>query len=131
MAQITHTFLRNFSRPGESIATTVPVSADAEDCRNIAVPTGPSLVDYEVDLTVTVANLKSVYMLSDQPLTLHANTDGGQLIALAAGQPLEWTYLDGSTNPLGASNITKFLIANGTSSAASLIIRVLADSTPA
>lgn len=124
----THTFSQNFARAGETLSSQASVTADAEIAVDPVVAIG---TDYEVDLAVTVAKLKSVYLLADQALHMNANTGAGQAIDLVANQAIAWTLAgNGGTSPLGSADVTKLLVDNATAVAVNLKIRILYDSTP-
>ena len=129
----THTFSQNFARPGETLSSQLSVTADGEVALDPNTPTGipASSTAYEVDMAITVAKLKSVYLLADQNLSIKVNTSGGQAITLVAAQANQWTLVgNGGTSPLGSADVTKLLVDNAAAVAAKLQIRILYDSTP-
>lgn len=75
--------------------------------------------------------LASVYILSDQDLTLKTNSTGSpdDTIILTANKPVIWYAGCGWTNPLTV-DVTKFYLTNGGGTSATFRARFLYDSTP-
>lgn len=126
----THTIRTQWTSPngGVDVAGVVSEVADAEQNRSLAV--AASTPDQEFDLDFLLADLKSIFMLASEDLTIETNaTDhaGGQQIDLVAGVPFVWCQSSGAANPITA-NVTRIFVTNAEARAATLEIRVLFDS---
>lgn len=124
---ITHTTRIQWTSPngGVGIAASVSESADAEQNRILAIAAAN---DQEFDLDFLFADLKSIFMLADQDMTVETNAadhTGGQQIDLVAGVPFWWAESSGVTNPITA-NVTKIFVS--AAAAGALDIRILFDS---
>jgi len=87
------------------------ITADAEVNWAVQVPAGEVA---EVDAPITVANIKSAFITSNQPVTVDTNaTDGtgGQVIPIAAGKSVAWNNQMTTVCPF-TPDITKFFIHN-------------------
>lgn len=129
MADLSHTLTLSWARNGESIAQTVTPTADGEANRNVTITNGA--VNTEVDIVIDVSAVSSLYILTDQALTLKTNSTGApdDTITLAANKPLIWYSGCGWTNPLTV-DVTKFYFSNASGSDATVKVRVLQDTTP-
>ncbi len=124
---ITHTTRTQWTSPngGVEISGTVSETADAEQNRSLAIA---AAADQEFDLDFLFADLKSVFMLATEAMTVETNaTDhaGGDEIELVADVPFAWTASSGLPNPFTA-NVTKIYVTAAT--AGQLDIRILFDS---
>lgn len=82
----------------------------------------------EYDVALTLANVKSLVLYSDQPVTIKTNSTSSpqDTITLAAKQQKIFTAdgLAGGANPF-AGNLTKFFITNAGASDANVKFRAL------
>lgn len=86
-----------------------------------------------VDLAFALAQLKVVYLASDQAITIKTNSSGApqETINLLANVPLLWTEDDyQASSTLFAGDVTALYLTNGSGSAAAVEMRVLLDGTP-
>ena len=128
----THKITRGFDRaqsPADAVTHTEEVSADAEDNRDIAVP--DSSTDLEVAITIDADQIKSLYIVSDQAVTLETNSGSApdDTFSLVANKPLQWTTGDYHSNPITA-DVTSIFLTNSSGEAATVKVRLLQDSTP-
>jgi hypothetical protein len=102
-------------------------SADGQLARNIAVP--DSTTDMLVALTLDIDQIKAIYMVSDQALTVETNTTGGiDTINLLADKPLLWQNDSYFANPF-STDVTALYLTNASGSAATFQLEVVFDST--
>ena len=85
-------------------------------------------VNKEIDIALTVANLKSLVLFSDQAVTLKTNSTSSpqDTIAMQASKEIVWTT-DGAAGgaiPF-AGNITKFYVSNAGTKDANFQFRAL------
>lgn len=126
----THTLVQNWTDGvntlSSSIATTAGLSKEWTE--TIA----DSETDKQVTANIDVSALKSLYILSDQDMTLETNSGStpDDTIALKANKPVVWESSSGYfSNPLTA-DVTALFFTNASGSAANLKIRTLEDPTP-
>ena len=126
---ITHTLTLSWSRNGESIAQTVPVDASGETNRNVTVP--PATTDMRVDINIDADKVQSLYVLSDQAVTIETNsaTVPGNTLTIAANKPYIWYSGCGLTNPITVDVTASIYLTNPGSTAANVRIRILEDVT--
>lgn len=76
---------------------------------------GASQTDLLVPMAFTTANLMSIFLLSDQNMTLETNSGGSpsNTFSLVANVPFVWQYQSGVTNPFSA-DVTAFYVTNTT-----------------
>jgi len=127
----THTVVTGYSTGTEGQLTSGAVSITADSQRDFhGSIAGSPTVNVEVDWAITVANLKSILLLSDKALTIYTNaasTGAPQdTIALAAGVAVVWN----GGAALFAGNVTKLFVTVTGAAAANLKIRALLDQTP-
>ena len=72
-----------------------------------------SQTDLLVPVSFTTANLRSIFLLSDQNLTLKTNSSGSpaNTFTITANVPFVWQYQSGVTNPFG-TDVTAFYVTN-------------------
>lgn len=125
---ITHTTRLTWTSPGGvDITASVSESADAEQNRELAI--AASTPDQQFDLDFAFADLKSIFMLADQDLTIETNdgTTPDDTISLVAGVPFWWCDSSGLPNPFSA-DISAIFVTNAEAETATLKIRALFDS---
>lgn len=128
MAQ--HSITRGWAQAGLSYQKTQNVVADSEVNADVAVP--DSSTDLEALLPVDVSQVKSIFILSDQDVTLETN-DGStpaDTIALKADVPLIWELSNGYYDCPFSEDVTAMYFTNASGSAATVQIRTLQDLTP-
>lgn len=104
------------SGPVDSVVITTPVEINlgkSGTSSDIQVGVGDVV---EVDVNITVANIASFFMESDQPMRVRTNSElaPSQEFALVAKTAMGWNNQDlphGATNPL-TTNVTKFFLYN-------------------
>lgn len=124
-----HILTLSWTRESESITQRSTTTADGE--KNIDVALTASVANKQVNLTLTVANLKSVYIQTDVEITLKTNSSGtpDQTLTIEPGTPLIWNETMASACPI-EDNITAFYITNTEATAGTAKLRFLEDVTP-
>ena len=91
-----------------------------------------SSTDLEVTFTLDVSAIQSIYIKSDEDLTLETNSGGSptDTITLKAGVPYIWHAGSYHTNLLTADITANIFLTNASGSAALLEIEVVTDPTP-
>ena len=81
----------------------------------ISLAVGASQTDLLVPTTFAVANLRSIFLLSTQNMTLETNSGSSpaNTFTLTANVPFAWQYQSGITNPFG-TDVTAFYVTNTT-----------------
>jgi len=126
----THTLTSSINNGAGSVSRSVSFTGDARDSRVIAVPT-PS-TDLLVNIAIDVDQIKSLYIVADQNLTLETNNSAApdNTIALKANKPfIYWTTSYYYVSVLTV-DVTKIYVTNASGTAATLYIELLQDSTP-
>lgn len=117
------------SAGGRSINKSNTYSADGLEAREVSI--ADSVTDQLVNFTLDVSELKSIYMVSDQDLTVETNDSAApqETISLLADKPLLWQHDSYFAIPF-AGNITKLYLTNSSGSTAIFNLEVVHDSTP-
>lgn len=100
---VTHTITRSITRGGATKSASKAIAAGQEVVIDDTV--AQSQTDLLYELTIDVSQLKSLYIVSDQDLTLETNADdhaGGDLLTLKANQPVIWQLNDACACPITA-----------------------------
>jgi hypothetical protein len=86
--------------------------------------------DVLVALSVDVSQVKGVYILSDQALTLETNSSGSPTNTLTLVANIPYIWYTGKYDTLKfTSDITALYVTNASASAANLTIEILTDPT--
>ncbi len=124
----THILATNWNGGGVSLSRSSSYSASAEQNIDEAIP--DSSTDLEVALVLDVSEIKSIYMVSDQALTVETNlVSGTDTIVLVADVPYIWYTGSYYTNLL-ATDVTKLFLTNASGSTANFKLRCVVDATP-
>lgn len=107
---------------GTITSTTDTYLVDSEVNLDEVVAAGQTNKEY--DISITQANIKTMVLMSTQPVTLKTNSTSApqETIVLVANKQLVWT-LDHIEAKFFAGNITKFYVTNGGSVDATLKFR--------
>lgn len=127
----THTFAQNCNDGAVNTAKSRTVT-DALVV-NFDHTIADSVTDDDVVVAVDVSQLKSLYVVSTQDVTMEWNDGSGTQgsIALKAGAPLIWISTDGYYgNPLGATDVSTLYFTNASGASADITFRALVDPTP-
>lgn len=113
----------------QSLTKNVTKSADGSLSRVFDVPASTS--DHEVALAIDVSEIKSIYIQSNQNITLETNetTAPPDTLALLADEPYLWWTGWLYTNLL-TTDITTTFWTNGTTNVATVHIEGVVDPTP-
>lgn len=128
----THKHTLSVTTPEGAVTKKVSVTGDANEGLDVTI--AGLATDTLVNVAFTQAGLKSIYIVTDQDLSLETNATNhasGDIIALSANKPLQW-YTGGPV-PLTTwfnFDVTKFYFTNAGATAANVTIRILRDSTP-
>jgi hypothetical protein len=123
------TFTQQVQTPAGLTSQATTVTASAMLALDESVATGST--DTLINGAFTYAEVKGVYILSDQAITIETNaTDhtGGDILTMTANVPKVY-FTNFGVNPF-AFNVTKFYVTNASGSTANITIRVLYDATP-
>lgn len=127
---VTHTTTLGCTGPvGASLSASIAVEADEEV--NLSVDLATAVTNQEYDWAIEGDNMQSLYILSDQAVTIKVNSTSvpDLTIALAAGVPYSWFVGMGFTNPLAGVTVTKIYVTNASGSTAAIQISCLQDVT--
>src|ERR1051326_2775332 len=127
----THTVGKTYKTDSGTLASpTQTFTADSEVNYKGAIPANTT--NGEIDLAITVANVRSMMLYSDQDVTIKTNssTTPQETISLKAKIMLQWDTTHTETIPY-AGNVTKFYVTTGSiATAANLVVTHLVDQTP-
>lgn len=124
-----HTVTQRVTTPGRTVNSEKAYSGDAQESRTIAI--ADSVTDQLVNLTLDVSQIKSVYMVSDQDITVETNdgTTPTDTINLKADVAVLWNADIGYSNPFTA-DVTALYLSNASGSAATFEMEIVHDATP-
>jgi hypothetical protein len=128
---ISHTLTLSWARNGETISQTVTVEAEGE--RNYNVTVNASTTDKQVECPIDVSEVKSLYIHSDQTVTVEFNDNAGAQgsFTVTANKPVIYYVGCGwDLSDLLPADVTNFYITNAGGTAAAVKIRILEDTTP-
>ena len=111
-----HTITRSFASGSGTLTSSTTYNGNIEVDISESCPASTTT---EIDVAITVANLQSLYMKSDQIVVIKVNdtTSPTKTFTLPANEAYIWPN-GGDTNPLGASNVTKIYVIVTTGPAA-------------
>ncbi len=125
-----HIFTLNWNRVGDQNANNVTNSGDGEHNHGpITVTASGNVV---VDSDIDVSKLVSLYIITDQDLTMTTNDDGtpDDTFALKAGKPMIWYSGCGLPNPFASAvDVLSFKLDNAGASNATFNMYCLVDNT--
>jgi hypothetical protein len=112
-------------KTGEGTVISVNQNYVADGQMDIDDIVPPSTTNKEYDLPITLANVKSLVISSDQALTIKTNSSvtPSDTITVKAGIPITWNTDNINSIPF-ATNVAKMFITNGGSNSANLKVRV-------
>ncbi len=124
----THSIERRWTDGSTTDAATASQTADGRDDRDIAVPA--STTDMAVAFALDVSQAKSLFITSDQDITIKTNSSSApdDTLTLKANQAVAWQYGDVPDGPFG-TDVTVLYITNAGASSATLKVRCLVDTT--
>jgi hypothetical protein len=128
-----HTVTYSWSSPTDAAVTqAITNTNEMESNLDVAVPM--STTNQEMDVGWTNSLLKSLFIFSDQTLTLYSNHPSGSApdntVTVTANTPVIYQAGMGFANPFVTADVTKMYVTNAGGSTANLKIRMLRDSTP-
>jgi len=125
----THKINQDWQAGNESISKQITITADGE--ANLEVAVADESTDLAINIAIDYSALKSLYIVSDQDLTVETNdgTTPDDTLTLLAGKPIVWFEGCGFTNPLSA-DVTALYATNASGADATLTIKTLQDATP-
>lgn len=129
----THVVTRSYrDSSGNSLVKAESITNNTESTYSDSIPDSTS--NAEVDMVLTVANLKSICINSSAAITIKTNSTSSPddtLVLVAGGQCIVWSLAtDGTAKRPLTANTTKFYITNASGGPAQVDIRILADQTP-
>lgn len=126
---IDHILTRGWQKGSDILTKSQTVSADQEIGIDASMPIAN---DQLVALALDVSQMKGMFLLADQDLTLETNnaTTPAATIALKANVPLIWESTSGYfANPLGVTDVTALYVTNASAAVAKLQCKFLTDPT--
>ncbi|VTR99240.1 unnamed protein product [Gemmata massiliana] len=127
---ISHSLTLSWARNGEAITNVVTVTANGETNLDLTVPANTT--DLRADIDLDADKIQSLYILSDQNVTIETNsgTSPGNTLTIGANKPYVWYLGCGLTNPITTDVAASIYVTNpSTTLAANVQIRVLQDMT--
>lgn len=128
----THTITRGLSRPGsEPSSQQAAVTGGLENNLSESIP--DESADLAVGWNVDQSEIQSLYISSDQDVTIKTNSDSvpDDTFALKANQPIAWAVDDVGACPITADVTAGLFVTNASGAPAALEIYCLVDPTPA
>jgi len=126
-----HKITTTWERVGanERVDGEVTITADSEANADIALAIDDA--DVQVNLSVIVAQLKSLYIKATTGVTIKTNDaeTPDDTINLVEGQVLQWDTDSPFANPF-TEDVTALYVSENDSTAGELTIRTLQDATP-
>jgi len=115
---------------GRVIRNSNNYTGDASESRSIDVP--DSSTDLQVNLEIDITQIKAIYIVSTQNVTLETNSGSTptDTIALLANKPYVWFSDSYFVNKLTADVTTGIFLTNASGSAAVVDIALTHDATP-
>lgn len=125
-----HVLTKSVGTGGKTISGQKTYSGDSRISIDVSV--ADEAVDFHVDMTLDVSEIDSIFILSDQSITLETNNAGTPVdtISLVANVPYCWDTDCYFANILD-SDITGLYFTNASGAAARVQIDVVYDGTPA
>ena len=125
---LTHSLTRKWTSGSATIQEVENISVDGEENREVSVAANTTV---QVVLALDYTQIASLYMHSDQALTVESNDDTtpDDTINLVANLPLMWSTNAYLTNPFTA-NLTDLYLTNDGASTATFKLRLMIDTTP-
>ena len=115
---------------GVTLSQSVTSSGSSES--NIDEAIADSSTDLEITLTLDQSEMVSIYIESDQNITIETNSGSAptDTLTLVANEPIIWTTNAVHSNPITADITANIFVTNASGSTANLKIRALQDATP-
>lgn len=125
----THTLTKTVNAPEGQVSYSTGYTGSSVVAVDEAVANGAT--NLQINVAIDVSALKSIYIVSDQAVTLETNDSGtpDETISLLAGVPYEWQVGSYFTNLL-ETDITAIFITNASGATANVSLRALLDATP-
>jgi len=127
----THSIEASVQTSGKRVSSTFAVTDGQEQALDFTI--NPSVTDGPVDtFDFLIARLKSIYILSDQDVTLETNSSSApsNTIALKANKPLVWYTGSYFANPFTVDVTSLFFTTGAIPAAANIQMVALVDPTP-
>lgn len=124
---ISHILTFGWTQGSNSLSKQKTVTGGQE--LNISEAISANQTDLLIACVIDVSQLKSIYMLASQNMTIETNsaTVPGTTIVLDANEPYVWHSDSPQANPFGSTDVTALYVTNTT--AGDLDIRALIDPT--
>lgn len=125
----THTLTKQIQTPEGTVSQAVAVTGSSVVAIDEAVAN--SATNFQINVAIDVSALKSIYIVSDQAVTMETNSGSSpnETLNLLAGVPYEWQAGGYFTNLL-ETDITAVFITNASGATANVSLRALLDATP-
>jgi len=121
----THTVGVTYKNDAGTITSTTDSYVDDAEI-NVDEAILNAAVNQQINVALTIANLKSMVLFSDQNLTLKTNnaSPGQDVINLVAGKQIVWNVDHIEAKPF-SGNVTAFFVTNSSGKTANLKFRAL------
>ena len=128
---ITHTHVASVLTPGRNASASFAITDNQETVTDVVV--AASQTDYQVDtFDVVVARLKSLFIVSDQDVTIEVNSAAGSggSFALKANKPLAWYTGSYYACPFTVDVTSLYFTTGAIAASANIQLVALVDPTP-
>jgi hypothetical protein len=124
-----HTLVLALTAPSGQVSSSLQFNASADGEFDEVVP--PTTTNMPFSLALDISQVKSLYILSDQDVTLKTNSSSSptDTIALKANQPYIW-YTGAYDASKITADVTQAFITNAGATQANVKMRWLYDITP-
>lgn len=115
---------------GNPIEKAITLTGGSESNLSESIP--DSSTDLQVTFELDVSQVKALFIMSDQNITIETNngTTPDDTLNLVANEPVVWYTGSLLTNPIGTDITTDIFVTNSSGSTATLTIYALTDPTP-
>lgn len=127
----THTIEQSVTTSGKKVTAQFPITDNDEQALDVVVP--PSTTDLQVDTFDFInARLKSIFIVSDQDVTIETNSAGApsNTIAIKANKPLVWYVGSYFANPFTVDVTALFFTTGAIAASANVQMVKIMDPTP-
>ena len=127
---ITHKSTISLEQGGVILSQSVEMTGTGEVNVDESIPNDST--DLEITFLIDQSEMVSLYIESDQNITIETNSGGAptDTLTLVANEPILWTTNSVHDNPLTADITADIFITNSSGSTANLKWRALQDATP-
>lgn len=131
MADFTHTLTYRWQGPGKARSIEDQVEQTGSAQLSIDEDIADGQTDVEIACVLDVSEIKALYIVSSQDITLETNNGASPTdsLSLKADEPVMW-HADSLEANLLTTDVTALFVTNASGASANLQIECLYDSTP-